>query len=693
MTLADLEIELKKYKGVGEKTAFKFSKYKIFTIRDLLYFFPYKYLDLSNPIKIKEAKINENIVTVANVKSIKLLKTPKKKIFIIIAILEDETGSLKSIWYNQPFLLKLIKKNQKILCYGKFIKNNYGVHLSNPEFKIISQKYKFKPEIIPIYYEISEISTNFTRKLIRNIIEDFNIRYIEDPIPEIIRIKANISSLGESLIKIHIPQKMEDIEISKKRLFFEEIFYLQAKIIQEKIMLSKEKGVSIENNPLLINDFLNNIKINLTSEQQKVLNEILYDLQAIYPMNRLLQGETGSGKTLIAEIISFLTVNSGYKVLFMAPTEILATQHFYRFLNDFRFYDIGLGLIVKKTGYYGLKGYKAKKNKDEIIRLISQDKIKILIGTHSLLEVDYLYKNIGLIIIDEQQRFGIEQRRKLIKKSNQDFIPHFLSMTATPIPRTLYLAFYSDLSLSTLKEKPFNQKEIITKIIKHSEINSIWKFIRKQIDSNFQVFIICPRVEFDEKLEIKNVKEEYKKIKEIFPDVEISMLHGKMKSTEKENILKKLQNNEIKILVASSVVEVGIDLPFLTTIIILGAERFGLAQLHQLRGRVGRSIYQGFCFLIPENYTPLSYKRLKILEESQDAFYIAEKDLEIRGPGELLGNKQSGFPDLAMKSLEKMELVNLAKELAEDLLSQNYFLKGYPLLRNEIYKRSEIFFS
>ncbi|GIW65620.1 MAG: ATP-dependent DNA helicase RecG [Candidatus Parcubacteria bacterium] len=692
MTLNDLEIELKKYKGIGEKTAWKFSKYKIFTIKDLLYFLPYKYLDLSNPIKIKEAKINENIVTIAKVKNIKLIKTPKKKIFIVIAILEDETGSLKSIWYNQPYLLKTIKKNDKLLVYGKFTKNNYGLHLSNPEFKIISQKYKFKPEIIPVYYEIAEISTNFTRRLIQGIINDFEIKNIEDPLPEIVKIKANIIDLGNALINIHSPKKIEDVEISKMRLFFEEIFYFQAKIIQEKMLLNREKGILIQYSPFLIKEFLNNINIKLTINQEKVLEEILNDFKSVYPMNRLLQGETGSGKTLIAEIISFLVANSNYKVLFMAPTEILATQHFYRFLKDFRFYDFGIGLMVKKIGYYGLRGYKAKKNKEDIIRLISQDKIKILIGTHSLLEVDYQYKNIGLIIIDEQQRFGIEQRKKIIKKSEQEFMPHFLSMTATPIPRTLYLSFYSDLSLSTLKEKPFNQKEIITKIIKTEEIDSVWNFVEKEINHNHQVFIICPRVEFDEKLEIKSVKQEYEKIKKIFPEVEISMLHGKMKSNEKELILKKLQNNEIKILVSSSVVEVGIDLPLLTTIIILGAERFGLSQLHQLRGRVGRSIHQGFCFLIPQNYSPLAYKRLKILEESQDAFYIAEKDLEIRGPGELLGNKQAGFPDLAMKSLEKIELVYLAKEIAEDLISQNYLLKGYPLLRNEIQKRGKIIF-
>lgn len=688
MTINELEIPLKKYQGIGEKTAFKFAKYKINTIKDLLYFLPYKYIDLSKPIKIKDAKINENVVLIAKVKDIKLFKTYKKKMFIISAYLEDETGIIKSIWYNQPFLLKVFKKGQKILSYGKLVKNNYGLHLSNPEFRILKNE-KFKPEIIPVYYELSEISTTFTRKLISNIISDFNIKNIQDPLPEIVKIKANVISLGEALINIHQPKNFEEIEKAKKRLLFEEIFYLQAKIIQEKFLLTNEKAPYINTDYQLIEEFLNNIKFQLTNNQKTVLEEILNDLKSLYPMNRLLQGETGSGKTLIAEIISFLVANSQYKTILMAPTELLATQHFYRFLKDFSFYEIGIGLMIKKTGYYGLKGFKSKKSKEELIRLISQDKIKILIGTHSILEVNLPYKNIGLIIIDEQQRFGIEQRKKLIAKSNQDHLPHFLTMTATPIPRSLYLSFYGDLSLSILKEKPFGQKEIITKIIKTNELDKLWNFIEKEINHNHQIFIICPRIENNESLEIKNVKEEYEKIKKIFPNVEISMLHGKIKSNEKELILKKLQNNEIKILVASSVVEVGIDLPLLTTIVILGAERFGLSQLHQLRGRVGRSIHQGYCFLVPDNYSPLAYKRLKILEESQDAFYIAEKDLEIRGPGELLGNKQSGFPDLAMKALKHIELVNLAKNLAEELINQNYLLRGYPLLRDEIKKRGE----
>jgi len=692
MTLEDLNQPLIKFKGIGFKTSLKLRKYNIETIKDLLYFFPYKYIDLSNPKKLNEVKINETAVVIGIIKNIKLIKTPFKKIYIISAYLADETGKIKIIWFNQPYLLKILKNNQRLLVYGKIIKNKYGLHISNPEFKILKTNEKVKKEIIPVYYEIASISSNFFNKTIDNILKKFNIQNIIDPLPQIILIKADLMPLGQALINIHQPKDLELVNLAKKRLLFEEIFYIQLKIQKEKNLLQKEKAPLIKIDEKKIFEFLKNLNLELTNGQKLVLEEILNDLRANKILNRLIQGETGSGKTLIAEIISFIIVNNNYNVILMTPTEILARQHFIRFLNDFRFYNIGLGLMIKKSGYYGLKGFKTYKKKEDILRLTLQGKINILIGTHSLLEVNLQYPNVGLIIIDEQQRFGIEQRKKLIKNSNQHLIPHFISLTATPIPRTLSLVLYGDLEVSTLKEKPFNQKEIQTKVIRPNDLDKIWKFVDLEIKHGHQAFIICPRVEKNEskKLDIKNVKEEYEKIKKIFPNYKITMLHGKMNSKEKEKILKEMLNNEINILVSSSVVEVGVDFPLATVIIILGAERFGLSQLHQLRGRVGRSAHQGYCFLVPEKYSRLSYQRLKVLEESQDAFYISEKDLEIRGPGELLGKKQAGFPDIAMQALKNAEIVEKAKKLAQYFIEYNPTLQGYPLLRIELRKREEL---
>jgi len=695
MKLEDLEINLTEFKGIGTRTAEKLRKYNIQTVKDLLYFFPYRYDDLRYVTKIKDAKINENCVIVGKIKNIKVFPTPKKRMIIIQGIVEDDTGSLKVIWFNQAYIAKLLSGSPQVMLYGKLVKNKYGLHLSDPDFKILDKREKFKPEIIPVYKEISNIPSSFIRKIIQEIFKKFEIENLEDPIPEIIRIKANIPQLSEALKNIHMPKEIALIDSAKKRFLFEEIFYVQCKINQEKIILRMERAPIIKYDENLIKEFLEKLNIELTQSQKKVLEEIVESLQKPYPMNRLLQGETGSGKTLIAEIISLLTVNNGYMVILMAPTEILANQHFRRFLDDFSYTNYGIGLLVKNSGYYGFHGFRAIKNKEQMIALISTKKINILIGTHALIELSIPYPDVGLVIIDEQQRFGVMQRKKLLEKSSQNYLPHFLSMTATPIPRTLYLAFYGDLELSILKEKPPGRQDVKTYVVDKEHINEVWNFIKKELEKGHQVFIICPRIEKKEnsKYEIRTVKEEFEKIKKIFPEYNVAMLHGKMKSIEKENIMKKMLNNEIQILVASSVVEVGIDLPLATVIVIEGAERFGLSQLHQLRGRVGRSIHQSYCFLIPEIYTPLSYKRLKILEESQDAFYIAEKDLELRGPGELLGEKQSGIPDLAMQALENMEIVNLAQKLSEELIKNNPKLEGYPLLRREIEKRSQFIIS
>ncbi|MGC8981695.1 MAG: ATP-dependent DNA helicase RecG [Minisyncoccia bacterium] len=702
MELEELEIDLKNFKGIGERTAYKFSKYNIKTIKDLLYFFPYRYEDLSRVTKIKDLKIDENAVIIGRIKNLRVFPSPKRRMILVQGIVEDDTGSLKVLWFNQAYIGKVLSGGPYLLLYGKVVKNRYGLHLSNPEFKILAKIPKapleklFKPEIVPVYREISGIPSSFIRKIIQEIIEKFEIEKLKDPLPDFIKDKANILSLKDALINIHKPKDLKIIEGAQKRFLFEEIFCIQLKTLQEKILLKIEKSPIIKSDNKLIDEFLERLNIKLTSAQNEVLNEILKDFESPYPMNRLLQGETGAGKTLIAEILSLLTVNSGYNVIFMAPTEVLADQHFNRFLLDFSHLDYGIGLMIKNFGYYGLRGYKVKKSKEGIIRLIKQGKIQILIGTHSLIETKTPFPNIGLVVIDEQQRFGVKQRKKLLEQTSdggQSYLPHLLTMTATPIPRTLALTFYSDLDISILKEKPPGRKDVKTFVVKKENIESVWKFVRKELEKNHQVFVICPRIEPTENSEIKAVKEEFEKIKKIFPDFEVEMLHGRIKSIEKEKILKRLQNNEIKILVASSVIEVGIDLPLATVIIILGAERFGLSQLHQLRGRVGRSIYESYCFLIPEKYSPLAWKRLKILEESQDAFYISEKDLELRGPGEFLGEKQSGIPDLAMQAIRNIELVNLAKNLANELISKNPNLEGYPLLRRRIEKIGEIIIS
>jgi ATP-dependent DNA helicase RecG len=609
--------------------------------------------------------------------------------FILQGIISDETGSLKVIWYNQPFLAKTLKNNLLVALIGKLVKNRYGLNFQPIKFEILKSKEDFQKRIIPVYSEIEGIRSGFFEKIIKNILEKYDIKNLIDPLPQKILDQFNYPKLGLAILNLHQPKSFEEINLAKERLSFEELLYLELALFQERKNLSKNTAPIINKDENLIKEFLSQFDFNLTKGQIKVLEEIFDDLKKGIPMNRLLQGETGAGKTLIAEIISLHFAFQDFQVVFMAPTEILAQQHFQRFLKDFSRFNFGLGLLTSGQIFYGLKGFRAVKQINEINRLLSTGQIKIILGTHSLIENPLNFQKVGLVIIDEQQRFGVEQRKKLLAQTKQEFLPHFLSMTATPIPRTLALAFYGDLDFSYLEEKPFGQKEIKTYVIPPSKEEIMWRFVKKEIDEGHQVFIICPRVEEKED-EIKSVKEEYQRVRQIFPLAKIAMLHGKMKSEEKEKILKAMQKNEIQILVSSSVVEVGIDLPLATTIIIQSPERFGLAQLYQLKGRVGRSIHQGYCFLVPQKISLKAKMRLKYFLQAKSALELSEYDLKLRGGGELLGERQAGIPDLAMKSLSNLKLIERARKIAEEIINQDPKIEKYPNLRKEVNKRKSL---
>lgn len=703
MKLEDLEIDLKEFKGIGYKTALKLAKNNLRTVRDLLYYFPYKYQDLSKIRKIEDLKVNEDVVIVGKLTNVKLFPSPRKKMFILQGIISDETGSLKIVWYNQPFLAKVFSGNPRLLVYGKLIKNKFGLNIQSPKFEVLKLDQNFVGKIVPVYSTIENLSTNFFEKLIEIILKKYDLYSLVDPLPEKILEQLGYPKIGQAFYQIHQPQNLTEVKLAKERFSFEELFYLQLALYQEKQNIKKNKAVVFNFSKELTDKFLSQFKFNLTLGQRKVIDEIFVDLQKGTPMNRLLQGETGAGKTLIAEVLALNVLAHDYQVIFMAPTEILAQQHFARFLKDFSNFNFGLSLITSGGIFYGEKGFKTNKDISFLRRFLLTGKVKILIGTHALIENELEFNKVGLVIIDEQQRFGLEQRRKLIKQTKQDFLPHFLSMSATPIPRTLALAFYGDLDFSQLDEKPFGQKEIKTYIVLKEKEESMWRFVLKEINEGHQIFVVCPRVE-DKEDEVKSVKAEYEIVKQIFANflqtnsflnsksINIEMLHGKMKSFEKEKILKKMQNNEIQILVTSSVVEVGIDLPLATVIIIQSPERFGLAQLYQLRGRVGRSVHQGFCFLLPQKVSSKSRLRLKYFLQAKSALELAEYDLKLRGGGELLGERQSGFPDLAMKSLTNIELVEKSKNLAQKFLDQNPNFSHFSNLKREVLKRKNLLF-
>lgn len=688
MKLEDLEIPITEFKGIGPKTALILEKNKIKTIKNLIFYFPYKYIDLSKIQKIKDVKIGENVVILGRITNIKIFTTPKRKMFLVQGIVSDETGSLKVIWYNQPYLAKILSGGPNLLLYGKLKKTSGGVFLQSPKFEIVKSKESFKGRIQPIYSEMQNLTTNFFEKIIKNILSKYDIKNLQDPLPDEILKKFNYPSLGKAIITLHQPKNLEEIELAKERLSFEELLYIQLALLLERKNLTHSKAEIFKKNEEITEKFLSQFNFKLTPGQEKVLDEIFNDLKKGIPMNRLLQGETGSGKTLIAEIISLNVAHSGSQVVFMAPTEILAQQHFERMVQHFSLFNIGLALITSGQILYAEKGYKAVKNLNFINRYLSLGKIKILIGTHSLIENELTFQKVGLVIIDEQQRFGVNQRKKLLTNTKQEFIPHFLTMTATPIPRTLALALYGDLDFSYLLDKPFGTKPVKTYIVLKAKEQSMWRFILEEIKKGHQAFVICPRVEEKED-DIASVKREYQRIKEIFKDhnVNIAILHGKMKSIEKEQILRKMQKNEINILVSSSVVEVGIDLPLATVIVILSPERFGLAQLYQLRGRVGRSDRQGYCFLFLEKFSQKAKLRLKYFLQAKSALELSEYDLKLRGAGELLGERQSGIPDLAMKSLTNLKLVEKVKKVAEEILNSDFKLEKYPKIKKEVYQK------
>jgi len=473
-------------------------------------------------------------------------------------------------------------------------------------------------------------------------------------------------NLSHAIEQIHFPDNISLAQKARQRLSFDELFLIQLTTLKQKQKLNQETAINIPFNEPLIKTFVKNLPFKLTNDQRIAAWEIFQDISKKQPMNRLLNGDVGSGKTIIALMTGLEIAKNGYQVAFMAPTEILAKQHFETFNKLLKKYKLKITLLIGST-----------KNKTQIKKQIAQGKIDIIIGTHALIQEGLFFKNLALAIIDEQHRFGVAQRAALQKRIYQiedglPTIPHLLSMTATPIPRTLTLTIYGDLDISLIKELPKGRKKIITKLFTPNNRQKAYDFIREQIKQKKQAFVVCPLIDESEKMIIKSVTQEYEKLsKEIFPDFKIAMIHGKLKSKDKEKIIKDFKNRKIDILISTSVIEVGVDMPNATIMLIEGADRFGLAQLHQFRGRIGRSIHQSYCFLFTDSLTQKTNQRLKAITISQDGFELAEKDLKIRGAGDFLGTRQWGLPDLTMASLNDIDLIKQTRQAASIVLEKN----------------------
>jgi ATP-dependent DNA helicase RecG len=698
----NLSTPIEKIPRVGPQSQRRLKKLGVKTVRDLLFHFPHRYEDFSNliPLAAADEKVGETICVQGKIVKIKNVRIFRRRMVITESLLQDETGTLKITWFNQPYLINTFKPGDFLFLAGKMASKNGKKYLSAPSYEKIpaqfanGEKYDSTHvgRLIPVYPETEGMSSRWLRFIIKPILSELK-NTVPEALPENIRKENNLLEMKKAIWQIHFPDSLKEAISARKRFVFEELFYLSLMILREKIALSKEKTVSIPINLDLIKNFVSLLPFKLTADQKKSAWQILKDMEKPIPMNRLLNGDVGSGKTVVAIVAALNTVKAGFQVALMAPTEILAKQHHKTLIAALKKFNLKIGLITGKENFVG--GKKMKRN--ELLRKTKEGKIDILIGTHALVQKTVEFKKLALVIIDEQHRFGIEQRMNLAKKQN--FLPHLLSMSATPIPRTLALTIYGDLDLSLIKEMPKGRKKIITKIIPPSKRSEAYAFIRKEVKSGRQIFVICPRIESssakpaeertifsDERnnswQEVKAVKEEYEKLsKEVFPDLKIGILHGRMKTEEKEKQLKSFKNAGTDILVSTSVIEVGIDFPNATIMMIEGADKFGLAQLHQFRGRVGRGKYQSYCFLFSEFS---SNPRLRAMTISQDGFELAEKDLKLRGPGDLTGQRQWGIPDLVMASLKDIELVEKTRQAAKTILQQDRELKNHPLLKERM---------
>lgn len=721
------------------------NKLKIFSVADLLFHFPVRYSDISEVKLISEITPGDIATIYGKVSKLKTKKAFRSRIPMAEGEIEDLSGKLKIIWFNQAYLAKMIKDGDTVKLTGKITQGKQGIYLGNPEFEkmpdlpIDSHDSLFKPQpsvnflndkavtargveknfqvvggfSYPIYAETRGITSKWFYHAIEKIIREKTLDEITDYVPEDILKKYHLPTLKTALIWIHKPKNKKDAESARKRFAFEEVFCIQLERQHDKYEYRKNKSFQIKSLQKDIEGFLNRFPFSLTASQAKSIKTILSDMNKDYPMSRLLEGDVGSGKTAVAATAAYAAVNTkpfnfaqgrlqtfgSLQTAYMAPTEILATQHFESFIKYFSHLPINIGLI---TGS-GCRKFPSKINPEgwttisraQLLKWVANGEIPILIGTHALIQKTVKFKHLAFVVIDEQHRFGTAQRRKLVRKDG--VAPHLLSMTATPIPRTLALTIYGDLDLSLLDEMPAGRKQIITEIIIPNKRNETYEKIREELKNGRQLYVICPRIEEPDPnkemaLQAKSAIAEAKHLKkEIFQEYEIGVLHSKMSKIKKEEVMQNFSEGKINILCATSVVEVGVNVPNATIIIIEGAERFGLAQLHQLRGRVIRSTHQAYCYIFADAKTTKTIERLRALKTAKNGFELAEFDLSLRGAGELGGVKQWGITDLGMEAIKNLKMVEAARIEAVAIIKKDPELKKYPLLKQKVRQKAREF--
>lgn len=648
--------------GVGPVIAKGLHQLGIKTVEDLLRYYPRRWDDFSQISKLRDIKPGRVAVNCV-VEHINVRRSARnKRLAITEAILSDGTGTIKAVWFNQPFLVSALKKDQHYLFAGNFeFKNNY-LSLNSPTHEV-ADKSDFKGKIYSIYSENKLISSKIIQKLIAQVIDLCS--ELCDNLPAGLEEKYELIAFPDAIKYIHQPSSMNQVEAAKGRLGFAELFELILTGLVLKHDIQTETSPIVKFDLSTVEKVLNQVKFELTNAQRKVAWQIFKDLERPKPMNRMLEGDVGSGKTLVALLAIAMTVGSGYQAALMVPTEILARQHIVTFQKLLGELGIRCELLIS-----ALK----KSQKTNLQNEIATGEVKVVIGTHALLAEGVEFANLGLVVIDEQHRFGVNQRRTLKTKAN--FMPHVLTMTATPIPRSLALVVYGDLDVSIIDELPPGRKPVQTKVVSEVDRNMVHRMVDQLIAQGQQVFIVCPSIEQNDLSGVKSVEAEYNKLqKTIFAHRNIAMLHGRMKPAQKEEIMQQFRAGKYNILLSTTVIEVGVDVPNATVLIVENAERFGLATLHQLRGRVGRSNIQSHCYLMSESQNPQSYKRLNALEKTNDGFRLAQIDLELRGPGEIYGQMQHGLLDLRFADIFDTTLLSKVREAATDFINDKNMLQ------------------
>ncbi len=664
--------------GIGPSNAEKFARLGVKTIRDLLFLLPRRYDDFSALKPINRLEYGDEVTVIGSVWEVGARRT-RGGAEIVQAVISDGSGMIQCTWFN-PYLKDKIRRGQQIVVSGRVDEYLGRLTFQSPEWEHLEKELLHTARLVPVYPLTEGLTNRWLRKLIRRVVDHWAPR-LPDFLPDATLVSAGLASLPKAIEQAHFPDSAAQLEAARKRLAFDELFLLQLGMLRQRRQWKSQTGRALDIEAGRLDAFLASLPYALTSAQRRSLDDVLRDLRSGQPMNRLIQGDVGSGKTVVAAAAMFVATQAGAQTAIMAPTEILAEQHFKNFGQVFE--GLAPDRLMIPISVRLLTGSTPPAEREEIRSGLNDGRLNILIGTHALIQQGVEFRDLAFIVIDEQHRFGVQQRALLRQKGIRkdeaviphpssflpSFSPHVLVMTATPIPRTLALTLYGDLDLSVIDEMPPGRQPIDTRVVLPTERERMYSFIRAQIEKGRQGYVICPLVEESEKIEAKSAVEEHERLqKHVFPQFKLGLLHGRMKADEKEAVMRAFAAGELNLLVSTSVVEVGIDVPNATVMLIEGANRFGLSQLHQFRGRVGRGTEKSYCLLLADSTANGMNERLRAVEATQDGFALAEKDLELRGPGQFFGTRQSGLPDLRFASLADARLIDLARREADKII-------------------------